>query len=376
MHPLYDQEGLLERPTQTTAWGRPDSVEIRGRYLYWRAKSTWVGLSSDEFEKLGYHQDHLQMASPGRGMLEKFCQLEGAPAERIRRFALQWGMLDVLRWQVEPKKKKQWITSGSSGVILKTPFDEATQEWYAFEPLYIWRFWAGKFASALRTAAALAEHHPPEPDHRFRVLHDRSPFLPIVWAAVTRAPNPDDVLAPFRSDEDPEEYLTAEYVANLASDDSLKTLRPEQRDALNAYLPTRQLLDAWGDKADDWFLWDFFDLRALRQKHLSLQHARSSFYRAIESWQRIARVGLYLNPFSNQLEISTGCLFAGLVWQLMTVVCQATGIAVCSGCHRPYEPERKPKLGLRAYCPECRARGIPVRDAVREHRARKLSKES
>jgi hypothetical protein len=47
--------------------------------------------------------------------------------------------------------------------------------------------------------------------------------------------------------------------------------------------------------------------------------------------------------------------------------------SICSGCRRTFKERKKPTRGQRIYCPRCRARGIPVRDAVRAYRERKRS---
>jgi hypothetical protein len=41
---------------------------------------------------------------------------------------------------------------------------------------------------------------------------------------------------------------------------------------------------------------------------------------------------------------------------------------ICSGCRLPFIQTRKPSRGTRIYCLTCRKKGIPVRDAVHDHR--------
>jgi hypothetical protein len=48
------------------------------------------------------------------------------------------------------------------------------------------------------------------------------------------------------------------------------------------------------------------------------------------------------------------------------------GAAVkCSGCTKEFALKVKPRRGTRVYCDGCREAGVPVRDAVRDYRARK-----
>ena len=49
--------------------------------------------------------------------------------------------------------------------------------------------------------------------------------------------------------------------------------------------------------------------------------------------------------------------------------------AVCFNCGEAYTPHRLPSKSRRNYCPECRARGVPVRDASRDYYRRKIGKE-
>ncbi len=66
-------------------------------------------------------------------------------------------------------------------------------------------------------------------------------------------------------------------------------------------------------------------------------------------------------------------LFGGLVLELLLAVGGKAGFAICSGCGTAYVPHRRPPSGSfgapRAnYCPTCRARGLPQREAARRWR--------
>ena len=43
----------------------------------------------------------------------------------------------------------------------------------------------------------------------------------------------------------------------------------------------------------------------------------------------------------------------------------------CAGCGREFHHSRQATIGKRCYCPTCREKGIPVRDAMRDYRNRK-----
>jgi hypothetical protein len=96
----------------------------------------------------------------------------------------------------------------------------------------------------------------------------------------------------------------------------------------------------------------------------------------LDDWMDIGGIRLYLNPYENRVEINTPSLFSGLVIQLISVVYQSNGIAICSACGQPFAPKRAPAREKRHYCDQCRSLGRPVRDAVRAHRGRSRGNEN
>jgi hypothetical protein len=72
------------------------------------------------------------------------------------------------------------------------------------------------------------------------------------------------------------------------------------------------------------------------------------------------------------LQFETHCAFSALTLALASTLCNE-GSLRCSGCGRFFFRERHASRGSRIYCEQCRVRGIPVRDAVRDYRKRKAS---
>lgn len=65
-------------------------------------------------------------------------------------------------------------------------------------------------------------------------------------------------------------------------------------------------------------------------------------------------------------------LFGAIALQLLFAVSGENGFAICSSCQSPYslDGKRRPAANRRSYCDDCRDRGVPLRDAQRDSRAR------
>lgn len=70
-----------------------------------------------------------------------------------------------------------------------------------------------------------------------------------------------------------------------------------------------------------------------------------------------------------RVTYAVGGLFGALGLQLMLAVSNVQALVLCSSCGKAYRPRRLPRSG-RHYCPACRRRGIPERDAARDYRVR------
>ncbi len=68
-------------------------------------------------------------------------------------------------------------------------------------------------------------------------------------------------------------------------------------------------------------------------------------------------------------------LFAALGMLVMSAVSRSSGIELCSGCGKAFNPKSKARTGHRRYCGQCRRAGVPSRDAARDYRAKRASRE-
>lgn len=71
-----------------------------------------------------------------------------------------------------------------------------------------------------------------------------------------------------------------------------------------------------------------------------------------------------------QLVFNGPNLLSYLSLQVCLVVARQSEFALCSHCQMQYTSARAPKSGQRNYCPECRDRGVPWREAQRDRRNR------
>jgi hypothetical protein len=73
---------------------------------------------------------------------------------------------------------------------------------------------------------------------------------------------------------------------------------------------------------------------------------------------------------SPRLTFASGDLFGALALELALAVGRTDSLAACSGCGMTYMPGKRRRGGRRNYCESCQKRGVPVRDAARDYRAR------
>jgi len=92
---------------------------------------------------------------------------------------------------------------------------------------------------------------------------------------------------------------------------------------------------------------------------------------SVNRWLGLANVRLLFTWESEPVvHIGGPGLFGMLALQLASAIAR-NGLVLCSGCSGRYEATRKPQSGRRSYCPECRKRGVPTRDAQRARQKRR-----
>lgn len=110
----------------------------------------------------------------------------------------------------------------------------------------------------------------------------------------------------------------------------------------------------------------------------TLEGQRQALAAIVSAWLALGAVRPVLawgEPREDEpvVTLGTSTLFGGLVLELLLAVGGKAGFAICSGCGAAYVPHRRPPAGSfgapRAnYCPTCRARGLPQREAARRWR--------
>lgn len=115
------------------------------------------------------------------------------------------------------------------------------------------------------------------------------------------------------------------------------------------------------------------------EKELRALQLRPLVAGTVTSWLYDARIGVGIRwpeTRTNKLgELamvggSAGCLPSVLL-QLALTMTRAESAFTCSGCGLPFTPARLPREGQRAFCGDCRSKGIPQKLATRAMRARK-----
>jgi hypothetical protein len=339
---LVGPDGILERPVSSTTWDRVEGVEVARRFLRFR-KTMHL---RDEMKWGDYAALNPQIG-PGRGMLEQFVCLN-ADVRKIIAFATKWGPLSIKRTR-EAKGDPRLLPLPAIGSVptrnsirRNWEFEQVWRhqgDWKrrpnddlfdveAYEPLYVWRYWSGIMAAALRVGSRLAEGERPSTQDWQRIL------------GVTRFANYD-----FQADERRNEDF-----------------KPEHREGTERPAIT-----------PSWWVWHICSPEYVS---FEVPVARTFFFDTLTEWQNIGEVDLHLDPWRNTLIIRTPCLFSGLVWQLMAAVVHSGGMAICSGCTKLYPRKRKPSAARRNYCPACKAKNVQCRDAMRDLRHRQRMRET
>lgn len=94
----------------------------------------------------------------------------------------------------------------------------------------------------------------------------------------------------------------------------------------------------------------------------------------VNAWLEIGGVSLSLDWDTQEprIDLSGSGLFGSLAMQILLTVSRTDGLGFCSACGEPYMPKNQPNPNRRSYCPICRRKKIPRRDAARDYRRRTL----
>jgi hypothetical protein len=90
---------------------------------------------------------------------------------------------------------------------------------------------------------------------------------------------------------------------------------------------------------------------------------------AVNQWFAQAK-GHAILDYRLQIRPCAHRLFGILITQLAHVIARSDQWVVCAGCKRQFSPKRPISRGSRQYCPSCRRKKVPQRDAARDFRAR------
>ena len=338
---LVGPDGFLERPVQSSDWAAPDAVEIRDGNLCYCIR----------------HDSDARRVTPGRGMLEGFVKLERGSETDILRYARKWGRLEVYHAPGSGKGRPEWFTTSSAirkGMTSLVFSQLGTGDAYSRfgfpceadalpgkpgdHSLRLRRLVGELIAEVDRRCASKPTANPPRDPHNVQTDR-RAGFEPLsTWRFWIRKVSSALRIASVLNDQKPPSREDWEEVMN--SDEHL-------------YLIARLGL-----------------IRAYDRKHFRLDRARIAFFSVLRQWQDIAALGFSLNPFNKGLQVTTDCLFAGLVWQVLSCVCGSGGFGICSECGSFYPPRRRPRSDTKNYCLNC-GRRVAVRNNVRAWRLRR-----
>jgi hypothetical protein len=105
----------------------------------------------------------------------------------------------------------------------------------------------------------------------------------------------------------------------------------------------------------------------------SIPEQRALTAAAVNYWYDVAHGHQILEYVGGRFQLRPGGtnLFVVLFTQLAHKMAFSDQTAICSGCNEAFAPKRLPPRGSRIYCPRCRRKKLPERDAARDYRRRK-----
>jgi hypothetical protein len=328
-----------QSPISTSDWLIPDRAVRRGRFIYWEGRLT-VESNRDRAVKARERIFPARTTTGGKDMLDGFIQLATASEQTIVDFAGKWGPLCMWRkqrrnselrrfevpqqimegtgWPVVPRY--EWHCTNPLYMACVGDFEPESCPWVFVqmnpddgtlrgrEPIWTWRYWARRFAAAVRV---------------WTMLGDGNSFASDRWQKSWKI-----------FDESIFNAKDHYYITGEPGD--LRT----------------QVGRHFAKKLRDWM-----DIA-----HVGLAVIYGSTDTYFDD-------GAVPQPSVLHFEIATGTVFGALALQLAARLSGTAGFAVCSRCGTIYPPSRQPRAGSNNYCKDCRAQA--PQEAMRRHRSRK-----
>ncbi|MCI0485773.1 MAG: hypothetical protein L0229_04145 [Blastocatellia bacterium] len=300
-------EGGLERLLDPARWSAPVKIDLdldRDR-LVWEQK------------------DPFNFITEGSGMLDQFIKLTDAPPERIRDYARRWGILDVCKHDLPfthnpaPPHQRYWdwmpnlnrLEDGSNRFCIPVSGLGRESGWGPLEP---WRQLSRCMRTLMNIAADIHLEKPGKIED-WRIL--------IEW---------DKRYSRWKDD------YGLLHGHNIFRDEGEKFLDPPKSFNKNKPRPTKAMIEG-----------AVVELACVNF---------TAFLRRLLDMAGVHVSWVWTTKIEPRTQFRGVGLFGALVMQLMMAVSRTDGFAICSACHEPYIPKRRPRFRQNNYCPkrECR----------------------
>jgi hypothetical protein len=130
--------------------------------------------------------------------------------------------------------------------------------------------------------------------------------------------------------------------------------------------------DGDGDEEDWEVICKSTPVQSLDRKSLPQELQMAFLASAVNTWFARARGHEIMTMVEGNFQVrpSASRLHGVLITQIAHVIARSDQTAVCASCRHPFPPERPITRGSRQYCPGCRKKKRPQRDASRDYRRR------
>lgn len=339
---LTGQDGCgLYRPPWRSAVIIPSSVELKNEGLQWR---------------IAYP---IKCKPTGKGLLEDFVKLDGAPDEAVRDYARNWGVLEICKHGY-PRSHNQstWPRSWSH---LSPPWALDVLETFC-EPLGF------KFGIIEKGKKACTRDSSPliimQSDgkggavpitRRHRKARNGS-------TENTDSPQAGHHVGGQHYEEGREPIERWRYFARQA--------RAILNIAAKLNLQSTCVSEEWALLYREYK--EDFDWLPKRLSSQNLEDARRLLSFAVNDWLQLGgvRPQFVWKESAAKLEVGGATLFGHLAMQLALVASGTKAMVFCSHCGSDCSPSKQPNPNRRHFCDRCRDEKIPERLASRDYRAR------